>query len=55
MQTHDSCLYRLKGLNIYTLHRIKYSTGNLRRINNHKPLKLVLETTLACPYTYSYN
>ena len=55
MQTHDSCLYRLKGLNIYALHRIKYSTGNLRRINNYKPLKLVLETMPAYPYIYNYS
>jgi hypothetical protein len=55
MQTHNSRLYRLKGPNIHALHRIEYSTDNLRRINNHKPLKPILETTLAYPYAHSYN
>ena len=55
MQTYNSRLYRLKGLNMHALYRIKYSTNNLRGINNYKPLKLVLETTLAYLYTHSYN
>jgi hypothetical protein len=55
MQTYNSRLYKLEGPSIYALHRIEYSTNNLGGINNYKPLKLVLETTLACPYIYSYN
>jgi hypothetical protein len=55
MQTYNSRLYRLKGPNMHALHRIEYSTSNLGGINNYKPLKLVLETTLAYPYIYSYS
>jgi hypothetical protein len=55
MQTHDSRLYRLVRPNMHALHRIKYSTDNLGGINNYKPLKPVLETTLAYPYTYGYS
>ena len=55
MQTYNSCLYRLVKPNMHALRRIKYSTDNLRGINNHKPLKPVLETTLAYPYTHSYS
>jgi hypothetical protein len=55
MQIHDNRLHRLKGPNMYTLRRIKYSTDNLGGINNYKLLKLILETTLACPYTHSYS
>ena len=55
MQTYNSYLYKLKGLNIYTLYRIKYSTNNLKRINNYKPFKLILEIILACPCVYNYS
>ena len=55
MQTYNNRLYRLNGPNIYALRKIKYNTDNLRGINNYKPLKLILETTLAYPYTYSYS
>jgi len=55
MQTHNSRLYRLEGLNIHALRQIEYSTNNLRGINNYKPFKLVLETTLACPYAHGYS
>jgi hypothetical protein len=55
MQTYDSRLYRLKGPSIYALYRIKYSTNNLRGINNYKPLKLILEMMLAYPYAYGYS
>ena len=54
MQTYNSRLYRLKGLNMHALYRIKYSTNNLRGINNYKPLKPILET-LVYPYIYSYS
>jgi hypothetical protein len=40
---------------MHALYQIKYKTDNLGGINNYKPLKLILETTLACPYTHSYN
>ena len=53
MQTYNNRLYRLKGPNIYALRQIKYSTNNLGKINNYKPLKLILETTLVYPYIYS--
>jgi hypothetical protein len=55
MQTHDSRLHKLEGPNMHTWRRIEYSTDNLRGINNYKPLKLVLETTLAYPYAHSYS
>jgi hypothetical protein len=55
MQTYNSRLYKLEGPNMHALRRIKYSTDNLRGINNYKPLKLVLKTTLACPYAYGYS
>jgi len=55
MQTYNSYLYKLKGLNIYTLYRIKYSTNNLKRINNYKPFKLILKIILVYLYIYSYN
>jgi hypothetical protein len=55
MRTHDSRLYRLEGLNMHALRRIKYSTSNLKGINNYKPLKLVLETMLAYPRIYGYS
>jgi hypothetical protein len=55
MQTYDSRLYKLEGPNIYALHRIKYSTDNLRQINNYKPLKLVPKTMPAYPYIRGYS
>jgi hypothetical protein len=55
MQTHDSRLYRLEGLSMHALYRIKYSTNNLRGINNYEPLKLILEIILAYPYIYGYS
>jgi hypothetical protein len=55
MQTHAYYPYKWVRLNMHALRRIKYSTDNLGGINNYKPLKLVLETTLACPYIYGYS
>jgi hypothetical protein len=55
MQTHNSRLYRLEGLNIHALRQIEYSTNNLRGINNYKPLKLVLETMPVYLYIYGYS
>jgi hypothetical protein len=55
MQIYDGRLYKLVKPNMHALRRIKYSTNNLGGINNYKPFKLVLETTLACPYIYSYS
>ena len=55
MQIYNSCFYKLKGPNMYTLYQIKYSTDNLKGINNYKPLKPILETTLVYPYIYSYS
>jgi hypothetical protein len=55
MQTHAYYPYKWVRPNMHALRRIKYSTNNLRGINNYKPLKLVLETTLACPYTHGYS
>ena len=40
---------------MYTLRQIKYSTDNLKGINNYKPLKLIQETTLAYPYAHGYS
>jgi hypothetical protein len=55
MQTYNGRLYRLVRPNMHALRRIEYSTDNLGGINNHKPLKPVLETTLAYPYAHGYN
>jgi len=40
---------------MHALYQIKYSTNNLRGINNHKPLKPILEIMLAYPYIYNYS
>jgi hypothetical protein len=55
MQTYAYYSYKWVRPNMHALYRIEYSTNNLREINNHKPLKLVLETMLAYPYIYNYN
>ena len=55
MQTHDSRLYKLKGPSIHALYQIEYSTNNLGGINNHKPLKPILEMMPAYPYAHSYS
>ena len=47
--------YKWVKPNMYALYRIKYSTNNLKGINNYKPLKIVLKTIRAYPCIYNYS
>ena len=52
MRTHAYHPHEWVRPNMHALRRIEYSTDDLGGINNHEPLELVLETTLACPHAH---